>query len=201
MLYPAMPVPLASMGPMATQPMIGPAATGMKRPGQSAINAATSPPPLQSTRKSSSSGFDHWRASSRVRSRPLMLQMVQMNFLLARHQRGLHWSRAIGITSPQHLRIVASMPTLSFRWAVAPTDSDEPSAGQYGGGFKLVLLESDAGPCGKACSQRPSPKLQRLDDFALPDEPATDQPTISPDRYRYRQFNLVRDLCFIEDVR
>lgn len=42
------------------------------------------------------------------------LAMVQMSLLFSRHNRSLHWSGAVGITSSQHLRIVASRSTRSL---------------------------------------------------------------------------------------
>jgi len=84
---------------------------------------------------------------------------------------------------------------------VAPTDGYEPGTRQDGGGFKLILLESETRPRGKTCSQWLSLKLQRFEYCALPDEPATDQPTISPDRHGNWGFDFVRDLRFIEDFR
>lgn len=42
------------------------------------------------------------------------LETVQMSLLLSGHDRGFHWSGAVGVTSSEHLRIVAGRATRSL---------------------------------------------------------------------------------------
>src|SRR3546814_4382696 len=51
------------------------------------------------------------------------------------------------------------------------------------------------------CSQRSSPKLRRIENRTLSDQPATDQPAVSPDRDGDWKFYLIRDFRFIDYLR